>query len=455
VCCTAYGLKQHGLHAWPHRSQQQQVSLDDDFRLRGLATNSAAHRIGARATMITPPVIRYLDRTTPPHITTLVLIAGIAAMSLNVFLPSLPSMARYFDVDYAVMQLSLSLYLAATAVLQLFVGPISDRFGRRPVMLVATAIFTAASFGALIAPDYTVFLICRMVQAVIAAGFVLSRAAVRDMVPQDQAASMIGYVSMGMSLVPMISPVIGGALDEAFGWQASFVMLTVSGAAIFALIWYDMGETTTTRATSFTAQFRQYPMLLTSQRFWGYCLAAGFSSGAFFAYLGGAPYVATTFYGMDAATLGLYFGTPALGYMAGNFLSGRYAVRYGVNRMVMAGSLTSACGMAVLLVLALLDLAGPTAFFGLMITVGIGNGLLTPSANAGMLSVRPELAGSAAGLGGSFMIAVGACLSALASWLLGPQTGPLPLVGLMLLTSLGAIVCIFWVRRRERLLGLA
>lgn len=405
--------------------------------------------------MSTTPIVRYFDRTTAPHLTTLVLIAGVAAMSLNVFLPSLPSMARYFGVDYAVMQLSLSLYLATTAVLQLFVGPVSDRFGRRPVMLTAAAIFTLSCAGSLLAPNYGVFLGCRLVQAVIASGFVLSRAAVRDMVPQDQAASMIGYVSMGMALVPMIAPVVGGMLDEAFGWQASFVMMMASGAAIFVVIWFDMGETATTRASSFSSQVRQYPALLTSQRFWGYCLAAGFASGAFFAYLGGAPYIATTFFKMDAATLGLYFGAPALGYMAGNFVSGRYAVRYGVNRMIMAGALTSTSGMAVLALLALFGLAGPQAFFGLMIFVGLGNGLLTPSANAGMLSVRPSLAGSAAGLGGAFMIGVGALLSALAGFILGPQTGPMPLILLMLLTSFASIVCIFWVRRRDRMLGTA
>ena len=403
--------------------------------------------------MSTTPIVRYFDRTTAPHLTTLVLIAGVAAMSLNVFLPSLPSMARYFGVDYAVMQLSLSLYLATTALLQLFIGPVSDRFGRRPVMLAATAIFTLACAGSLLAPNYGVFLACRLIQAVIASGFVLSRAAVRDMVPQDQAASMIGYVSMGMALVPMVAPVIGGMLDEAFGWQASFIMMMLSGAALFAVIWFDMGETSTTRAASFTAQVRQYPALLTSQRFWGYCLAAGFAAGAFFAYLGGAPYVGTTFFKMDAATLGLYFGAPALGYMVGNFISGRYAVRYGINRMILAGALISTGGMLVLAFLALLGMAGPQAFFGLMVFVGLGNGLLTPNANAGMLSVRPSLAGSAAGLGGAFMVGSGALLSALAGFVLGPATGPMPLILLMLLTSAASIVCILWVLRRERLLG--
>src|SRR5690606_26260727 len=135
--------------------------------------------------MSSRPLTRYLDRTTPPHLSTLVLLAGIAALSLNIFLPSLPSMALAFGVDYGVMQLSLSLYLAATAALQIVIGPISDRLGRRSVAIWAMAIFTLATLGVLLAPNFALFLTFRLMQAVVATGFVLSRAAVRDMVPQD------------------------------------------------------------------------------------------------------------------------------------------------------------------------------------------------------------------------------------------------------------------------------
>jgi DHA1 family bicyclomycin/chloramphenicol resistance-like MFS transporter len=399
------------------------------------------------------PDIRFLDRKTPPHIATLILIAGLAALSLNIFLPSLPQMADHFGVPYAAMQLSVSLYLAATAVLQIFVGPISDRFGRRPVMLVATALFTLATLGAMLAPGYGMFMACRMVQATIATGFVLSRAVVRDMVEQDQAASMIGYVTMGMSVVPMVGPVVGGVLDEAFGWQASFALLALGGIGLMALVWADQGETNRRAAGGFAAQVKQYPALLRSQRFWGYCLAAAFASGSFFAYLGGAPFVGTEVFGLDPATLGFYFGAPAVGYMAGNFLSGRYAVRVGVNRMVVAGALVTTLGLAVL---ALLDLAGimsPLVFFGLVMTVGLGNGILLPSANAGMLSVRPQLAGSAAGLGGAFTIGGGAAFAALAGVVLSKESGPLPLTLLMLASSAMSILCILWVMRRARQIG--
>lgn len=396
------------------------------------------------------PRVRFLDRTTPPHIVTLVLVAGLPALSLNIFLPSLPSMARHFGVEYHLMQLSVSLYLAMTAVVQLLIGPLADRFGRRPVLLTITAVFVVATLGSILAPGFLSFMVCRMAQAAIAVGFVLSRAIVRDMVAQDQAASMIGYVTMGMSLVPMVGPVIGGALDEAFGWQAPFVLLAVSGIGLYALIWRDLGETGGGSGNSFLDQARQYPALFGSQRFWGYCLAAAFASGAFFSYLGGAPFVGSAIFGLEPARLGFYFGAPALGYMAGNFLSGLYTVRVGIDRMMALGALVTLAGMATLALMTALGYSGPGLFFGFTILVGLGNGILLPSANAGMLSVRPALAASAAGIGGAILIGGGAALSALAGVVLTPESGALPLVLLMLVTAALSLLCAIWVILRAR-----
>ena len=400
-----------------------------------------------------PPVVRFLDRSTPPHIATLILMAGIGALSLNVFLPSLPSMAEHFGVDYALMQLSVSAYLATTAVVQILIGPISDRYGRRPVVLGTVSIFILASIGAIYAPNFTIFLICRLLQTAIATAFVISRAVIRDMVPQDQAASMIGYVTMGMSVVPMLGPAAGGLLDEAFGWQASFWMLAGGGLMLLVLVWFDQGETFVRREGGFAAQVREYPDLLTSQRFWGYCLAAAFASGAFFAYLGGAPFVGSDVFNMEPAELGIYFGAPAIGYMIGNGLSGRYSVQVGVNRMVLLGAGMTVLGMSLLLLSDLSGFNSPEVFFGFMIFIGLGNGILLPNANAGMLSVRPALAGSAAGLGGAFMIGGGAALSVIAGFILGPGTGALPLIVLMLLTTIASVFCALWVIRRARVVA--
>ena len=187
--------------------------------------------------MHAPPTVRFLDRTTPPHIVTLVLLSGMAALSMNIFLPSLPNMTAWFDTEYRVMQLSVSLYLLVNAVLQVFIGPISDRIGRRPVLLGAMLIFLLATVGTLLATTVEMFLLFRMGQAVVVAGIVLSRAVVRDMVDEARSASMIGYVTMGMALVPMVGPAVGGLLDEAFGWRASFLVLLVCGLGILSLAW--------------------------------------------------------------------------------------------------------------------------------------------------------------------------------------------------------------------------
>ncbi|MBA3326460.1 MAG: multidrug effflux MFS transporter, partial [Rhodobacteraceae bacterium] len=350
----------------------------------------------------------WLDRRTPPHVVTLVLMTGVSALNMNMVLPSLPSLAAYYAADYAVVSLTVSAYLGLTAALQLIIGPLSDRYGRRPVLLGCFAVFLVATLGCMVAPNIETFLAFRMMQATVASAFALSRAIVRDMVGPNEAASMIGYVTMGMSVAPMISPMIGGFLDETLGWQSVFGFTFIAGAVALTLMWFDMGETNAAPSTNFAAQFRAYPELFRSPRFWGYSLTAALASGAFFAFLGGGPWVASEILGMGPAQLGFYFGFIALGYLFGNFLSGRYTARVGLNRMMLLGGIVASAGMILALLLFAAGVATPLSFFGSILFLGLGNGLCLPSANAGIVSVRPHLAGSASGLGGALMIGGGA-----------------------------------------------
>nr|WP_319948276.1 multidrug effflux MFS transporter [uncultured Shimia sp.] len=398
---------------------------------------------------------RFLSRTSAPHISTLILLAGLSALCMNIFLPSLPGMTAYFDTEYQIMQLSVAIYLGVNAIMQIVVGPVSDKFGRRPVILWGLGLFLLATLGCIYAPNTEIFLAFRMAQAVVVVAMVLSRAVVRDIVPEDQAASMIGYVTMGMAIVPMIGPAIGGFLDESFGWKANFWILFVLGAVIFAMTWADLGETGRKSGLSLSRQFREYPELLKSPRFWGYSLASALSSGAFFAYLGGAPFVATEVFDMDAAKMGIYFSAPAVGYFLGNFASGRYSARIGVNRMILWGCYVNVFGMALSLAIFLAGAGTEESFFGLVVFVGLGNGMTIPNATAGALSVRPHLAGTASGLAGAIMIGGGAALSALAGALLTPERGAYPLLWIMLIVSVMAVVTILAVIKREkRLTGL-
>lgn len=397
---------------------------------------------------------RLLDRKTPPHIVTLVMIAGLSALNMNIFLPSLPDMAIYFSTDYTVMQLAISAYLAGTAVLQLVIGPLSDRLGRRPVLLASLCILLVATLVCIFAPTITIFLVGRLIQTTVISGLVLSRAIVRDMVPLEEAASMLGYVTMGMTIVPMIGPALGGLLNDLFGWQSTFVFFFALAVCVLALVWADLGETNRFRSPNFAAQFRAWPQLLGSGRFWGYSLTATFSSGVFFAFLGGAPYVASVMFKQSPSEFGLYFFFAAGGYMAGNFISGRYARRTGITAMMAYGNLINIFGAALTAGLFLAGIDTALAFFAPMLFIGIGNGVTLPSANAGIVSVQPHLAGSASGLGGALTIGGGAAFSTLAGFVLTGASSPMPLLAVMGLAGILALVTTLYIARLDHKAGM-
>lgn len=242
----------------------------------------------------------------PPRIVTLILITSLATLSLNMFLPSLSNMADTFQADYGLVSLSVAGYLGMTGLLQVIMGPLSDRFGRRPVLLAGLFIFIAASLGCVLATDIWTFLAFRMMQAAIISGAALSPAVVRDMVPEREAASLLGYISMAMAIAPMLAPMFGGVLDELFGWRASFVAFAVMGVMVFTLCWTDLGETNLSPSETFSRQFQAYPELFRSRRFWGYSLCMAFSTGSFYAFLAGAPLVTRALFDMSPGVLGFY-----------------------------------------------------------------------------------------------------------------------------------------------------
>ena len=396
------------------------------------------------------PKPRYFDRTTPPHITTLVLIASLGSITLSIFLASLPEMARYFDVPYALMQLAITGYLALTAFAHLLLGPISDRFGRRPVMLVSIILFIIATLGAVYSTSFEAFMLFRVLQSVMVSGLILSRTIVRDLVAREHAASMIGYVTMGMALVPMLAPPLGGFLAELFGWQSNFHFLNLFALIVFIVCWFDQGETNRNKMASFAEQIKAYPDLLKSRRFWGYALTAAFSAGTFFAYLGGAPFVGSEIYGLSSAQIGAYLMLTPAGYLVGNGISGKYTNRLGIYKMITIGIIITLVGMLGALVSVLVGWDHPMAFFLFTISIGLGNGMTLPSANAGLLDVKPELAGSASGLGGALMTLGGAAFSALSGAMLTASSGPLPLVLCIILASVLALIAALYAIRIEK-----
>jgi MFS transporter, DHA1 family, multidrug resistance protein len=390
--------------------------------------------------------------TTAPTMLTLVLLSGLAVGSLNMFLPSLANIAHEFQADYALVSLSIAGYAWMAAVLQLLMGPLSDRIGRRPVILAGLVIFIVASLGCLLATNVWTFLLFRMLQAAIVSGYAVSVAVIRDSAEARKAASLMGYLAMGWAIAPMLGPVLGGVLDQFFGWRASFWAFLGFGAAVLALCWVDLGETNKSPSETFTKQFQAYPKLFRSRRFWGYSLCMAFSVGAFYAFLGGVPLVAATVFQMSPTALGIAMGSITGGFILGSFLSGRLASRHALTTMMIAGRIVACTGLAVGLGLLLAGMVHAVTLFGACMFVGVGNGLSTPSSSAGAASVRPELAGSASGLSGALSGAVGAVMSAITGAMLTVDNGPFLLLGMMLLSSSMALVAalyVFWLDRRE------
>ncbi|MFY2826296.1 multidrug effflux MFS transporter [Ruegeria sp. MALMAid1280] len=382
----------------------------------------------------------------PPSLVTLVFATALSVLTLNMFLPSLARMAGDFQVDYALVNLSVAGYLAVSAVLQLTMGPLSDRFGRRPVLLICMAVFVAASVGCVLAESIWVFLGFRLLQAAVVAGPVLSSAAIRDMYSSNEAASKLGYVAMAMALAPMLGPMLGGALDSLFGWRAGFFLYSVLGAGLLLLLWADMGETNTNRSSTFAAQLREYPHLLCARRFWGYALCAAFSIGGFFSFITGAPLVAAAWFDLSPAMLGLGIGIITGGFMVGNFITGRIAARTPLTTIILIGRIVASTGPLGGLLLFLADLGSVWVFFGSAIFVGFGNGLTNANATAGLMSVRPKLAGSAAGLSGAMVVALGAVLTSLTGLWVSPENGPYLVLGMMWACSFAGLLAVLYVR---------
>ncbi len=388
--------------------------------------------------------------TSPPRMFTLILLTGLSVLSLNMFLPSLSNMAADFQADYSLVSLSIAGYLAVTAVLQVIMGPLSDRFGRRPVLLAALAIFTLASLVCALTTSIWVFLAFRALQGAVISGWALSLAVIRDTAPAQEAASLIGYVSMAMAVAPMLGPMLGGALDELFGWRSSFVAYTGFGAVALGLCWVDLGETNKTPSETLAKQFRTYPELFRSQRYWGYALCMAFSTGSFYVFLAGVPLVAVAMLGLSPVVLGFYMGTITAGFMLGSFLSGRYAKRFSLTTMMILGRISACAGLVVGLALILAGFVNEFTLFGATVFVGLGNGLTMPSCNAGALSVRPKLAGSASGLAGALTVGAGAVLTSIAGVIVTEENGASALLGMMLFTVLMALAAALYVLRIDR-----
>ncbi|MBV9559408.1 MAG: multidrug effflux MFS transporter, partial [Bradyrhizobium sp.] len=290
--------------------------------------------------MISKPLVAVGPRAVAPSKTMLLLLVimtGIAPISLYLLVPALPMLASTFGRDISVAQMTVSLYMVGIALSQATMGPLSDRFGRRPVLLWGLGLMVAASVGSIFAQTLPQLIVARFVQALGGAGgLVISRAIIRDLYSRERTASMISLVIAVMMIAQMLSPLTGGLLETAFGWRAIFYVITAAAILVAVAIAFALPETRRDRLAG--GGFRgDVGTLFTSRAFVGFMLCQVLASQIIFAFAGGGPYLVVTEMRRSSAEYGAWFATTAFAYLIGNVFCVRFAPRHALEKLIWFG----------------------------------------------------------------------------------------------------------------------
>src|SRR5712672_1122928 len=374
----------------------------------------------------------------------LVAMTGVAPISLYLLVPALPVLATTFGRDISIAQMTVSLYMVGIACSQIIMGPLSDRFGRRPVLLAGLGLMVAASAGCIFAETLPQVIAARFLQALGGAtGMVVSRAIIRDLYSRERISAMISLVIAVMMIAQMLSPLTGGLLETAFGWRSIFYVITAASLAIAVAIARALPETRRDRG--------DVGSLSTSRAFVGYMLCQVLASQIIFTFAGAGPYIVVTQMGRSSAEYGAWFATTGFAYLIGNLFCVRFAPRHSLEKLIWFGLALQFLG-------ALLNLAwgiagfnqAPSWLFGTQMLVMFANAFVMSNSAAGAISVRPEAAGTASGALGFLQMGIGSLVSQFGAYLGGHFATPVPLnIAIVVLSIACASTMIFLVPRRD------
>lgn len=376
----------------------------------------------------------------------------IGPLAIHLFLPVMPAVKTAFAISDAVVELTFSVTLFTMAIVTLFYGSLSDRYGRRPVLLSGLALFVIGSALAAFATSVTLLIVGRVIQAVGAGcGLTLSRAIARDVYGPETLVKAIAYLTMAYTIGPMIAPPLGGALMDVLGWRAAFWFALLVGAAILVGAYLILFETR--HAGDMGARrgpvLRDYTILLRQGRFVAYVVQSGAMSFAFFGIAAASPLLMKDSLGQSGTEYGLYFMLFPLGYMSGNWISSHLSGRAPIDHMVLIGSILAFLVLGGQAALILAGHLSPLLIFLPGGMTSFAQGLSLPNAQAGAMRVEPTLAGTAAGLG----VFAQMFLAAISSELYGIMADgtPSPMIILTMsgmVLALGAAIAVFILGRR-------
>ena len=380
----------------------------------------------------------------------LVAMTGVAPISLYMLVPALPMLATLFQRDISIAQMTVSLYMVGIACSQIIMGPLSDKFGRRPVLLWGLALMVAASIACMFAQNLPQLIAARFLQALGGAtGMVVSRAIIRDLYERDRIGAMISLVIAVMMIAQMLSPLTGGLLETAFGWRAIFYVVTAASLVIAVIIALALPETRRDRVEG--RGFRgDVGSLVTSRAFIGYVLCQVLASQIIFAFAGGGPYIVVTQMGRTSAEYGAWFATTGFAYLIGNLFCVRFAPRHQLEKLIWFGLALQFSGSLLNLTWSVSGInQAPAWLFGTQMIVMFANAFVMSNSAAGAISVRPDAAGTASGAMGFLQMGIGSLVSQFGAYLGGHFATTLPLTAaIFVLSAACASTMVFLVPRR-------
>lgn len=345
---------------------------------------------------------------------------SLGLLAMTICLPSMQEWGAVFKADQAAVQLTFSAYVVAYGALQLLYGPLSDRYGRKGILLLGLVLACAGFFLAATTEHLGVLTLARFLQGSgTAAGMVVGRSTVQDLFEGPERTRVMAYIGMALGLCPPLATLIGGQIHVRWGWQANFYLMATLSALLFMVAWWGLPTPVKRVAkTHWLADMGSaYVRLAREHRFLLYVLILATTTATFYVFLAGAPIVLRS-YGVGPEGVGFFIMCVPLSYIVGNFLTSRFIQHVGERRMMVLGQAASALSILLVLTLALLGWASPWALSLPLLLLGLGHGFLNPPALAGTVGLIPSLAGTAvaiAGLMQQLMGAAGAYLVGLTS----------------------------------------
>ena len=367
---------------------------------------------------------------------------------MHIFVPALPIAAADLHASVAAMQMTVTLYILGLAFGQLVYGPLSDRFGRRPVLMAGLSLYIAAGLAAALAPGVQALIAARLFQAFGGcAGLVLGRAIVRDTAAPEQAARRLALVNLMVMLGPGLAPVVGGVLAASLGWRSIFVGLCLLGVTNFLLSWRMLPETGGgAPAGGAAALARNYARLLRSPAFLGYAIGGGCATTSIYAYIAAAPFIFVDQLHRPAYEVGPCLAFLMIGVGVGSIAANRLIGLVSLQRVMILSNAMSVLATFVLLAAVLAGVLNAALIVAGMFIFAVGCGIASPAALSQAISINPHVIGSASGLYGFAQMMVGALCSALAG------IGTNPAVTAMTILAIAGVVsqAAFWIAARER-----